>query len=201
MQQRLNEHRRVDEGHCDARLPLHAGRWLAEPAGSNVFFVVRHFGLLNVSGRFTRLGATIDIGRTLDDVRVHAGVDLSSIDTNNARRDDQLRGGQIFDLDTPTMVFHSTSVTGNGSSYRLVGDLTIATVTRAVSFDVEFDGTVCSVDRRVHAGFRAAGVIRRSDFGIGAGLGSSRLLIGDKVDIAIDTVFTACDADDRPYAA
>jgi polyisoprenoid-binding protein YceI len=53
----------------------------------------------------------------------------------------------------------------------------------------------------LHAGFRAAGVIRRRDFGIDIGLGPFDFLVGDKVDIAVHVVFTAAEAEGRPTAA
>jgi polyisoprenoid-binding protein YceI len=99
------------------------------------------------------------------------------------------------------MAFRSTSVVPNGAAYQLIGNLTIGSVTRAILLDVEFDGTAHSADQRLHAGFRAAGVIRRRDFGIDIGLGPFDFLVGDKVDIAVHVVFTAAEAEGRPTAA
>ena len=69
------------------------------------------------------------------------------------------------------MTFRSTSITGAGDDYELAGDLTIAGVTKPVTFDVEFNGTeVFPGDQTTHAGFTATGQIRRSDFGIDFGI-------------------------------
>ena len=176
-------------------LPVTAGRWAVDPVHSGVFFVVRHLGLSNVRGRFNRFDATLDVGSTLADVAVRAEVDLASVDTNNADRDGHLRTSDFFDVETqPTMVFRSTSVTGAGDTYQLVGDLTIVDVTRPVTLDVEFNGTdVFPVDQSLRAGFTAAGAIRRSDFGIDFGLvlGADKVLLGDKIKIDLDLQFVA----------
>ena len=69
------------------------------------------------------------------------------------------------------MTFRSTSVTGAGEDYELAGDLTIAGVTKPLTFDVEFHGTeVFPGDQSTHAGFTATGQIKRSDFGIDFGI-------------------------------
>ena len=124
-----------------------------------------------------------------------AEIDLSSVDTNNADRDGHLRTSDFFDVEThPTMVFRSTRSPVPATSYQLVGDLTIADVTRPVTLDVEFNGTeVFPVDQSLHAGFTAAGAIRRSDFGIDFGLvlGADKVLLSDKIKIDLDLQFVA----------
>jgi len=191
--QQLNDLTTVTTVDAESSLPLPAGRWVADPNSSGLYFVVRHLGLTNVRGRFNRFDATLDIGPTLADLRVLVDVDLSSVDTNNADRDRHLRTSDFFDVQThPTMTFRSTSADGDGDTWSLVGDLTIGGVTRSVTLDVEFDGTeVFPADQSLRAGFSAAGQIRRSDFGIDFGLGADKVLIGDKVKIDLDVQFIA----------
>jgi polyisoprenoid-binding protein YceI len=176
-------------------LPLASGRWTLDKNHSGVFFVVRHLGLSNVRGRFDGFDATLDIGSSLDDVTVTADVELSSVDTNNADRDAHLRSTDFFDTDkNPVMTFRSTSITGEGADYELAGDLTIAGITKPVTFDVEFNGDeVFPGDQSTHAGFSATGQIRRSDFGIDFGIipGAEKLMLGDKVKVELDLQFVA----------
>ncbi|MGZ4754292.1 MAG: YceI family protein, partial [Acidimicrobiia bacterium] len=123
-------------------LPLAPGTWTLDKNHSGVLFVVRHLGLSNVRGRFDSFDATLDVGSDLSEVSVTADVDLSSVDTNNADRDAHLRGTDFFDTEQHSaMTFRSTSVTGSGEDYELTGDLTIASTTKPVTFDVEFHGT------------------------------------------------------------
>jgi polyisoprenoid-binding protein YceI len=174
---------------------LGPGRWTLDKNHSGVFFVVRHLGLSNVRGRFDEFEATLEIGSNLDAVVVTADVDLSSVDTNNADRDAHLRSTDFFGTDEhPRMTFRSTSVRGAGENYELIGDLTVAGITKPVEFDVEFNGTeVFPGDQSTHAGFTATGQIRRSDFGIDFGIvaGAEKLMLGDKVKVELDLQFVA----------
>jgi polyisoprenoid-binding protein YceI len=176
-------------------LPLAPGRWALDKNHSGVFFVVRHLGLSNVRGRFDEFEATLDIGSSLDAVSVTADVELSSVDTNNSDRDAHLRSTDFFDTEHhKAMSFRSTSITGAGENYELAGDLTIAGITKPVTFDVEFNGTEeFPGDQSTHAGFSATGQIKRSDFGIDFGIfaGAEKMMLGDKVKIELDLQFVA----------
>jgi polyisoprenoid-binding protein YceI len=176
-------------------LPLVPGTWAVDHNHSGVFFVVRHLGLSNVRGRFDAFDATLDVGPDLASVAVHANVDLSSVDTNNPDRDAHLRSTDFFETDRhAAMTFVSTAITGAGDTYELTGELTIAGITKPVTFDVEFNGTeVFPGDQHVHAGFSATGSIRRSDFGIDFGIipGAEKLMLGDKIKIELDFQFVA----------
>lgn len=178
-----------------ATLPLAPGTWTLDPLHSSVQFVVRHLGLTNVRGRFDAFDASLEVGDSLADVRVTADVELASVDTGQADRDAHLRSTDFFDAaQHPVMAFRSTAVTGGGGDYEMVGDLTIAGVTRSVSFDVEFAGTeVFAPDGSTHAGFAGTGQIRRSDFGIDFGivLGAEKLMLGDKIKVELDLQFVA----------
>jgi polyisoprenoid-binding protein YceI len=176
-------------------LPLTQGAWALDRNHSGVFFVVRHLGLSNVRGRFDAFDATLEVGSDLDSVSVSAEVELSSVDTNNVDRDAHLRGTDFFDTEKNTlMTFRSTSITGHGENYELAGDLTIAGVTKPVTFDVEFNGSeIFPGDQSTHAGFSATGQIKRSDYGIDFGIipGAEKLMLGDKVKIELDLQFVA----------
>ena len=155
--QQLSDLTTVTTVDAESSLPLPAGRWVADPNSSGVFFVVRHLGLSNVRGRFDQFDATLDVGPNLDEVSVTAEVELSSVDTNNADRDAHLRCTDFFDTDTHrVMAFRSTAIDGDGENYELAGDLTIAGITKPVTFAVEFNGTeVFPGDQSTHAGFTA----------------------------------------------
>jgi polyisoprenoid-binding protein YceI len=176
-------------------LPLAPGHWALDKNHSGVFFVVRHLGLSNVRGRFDEFEATLDIGPNLDEVSVTAEVALSSVDTNNADRDAHLRSTDFFDTEHHrVMAFRSTAITGDGENYELAGELTIAGITKPVTFAVEFNGTeVFPGNQSTHAGFSATGQIKRSDFGIDFGIfaGAEKIMLGDKVKIELDLQFVA----------
>jgi polyisoprenoid-binding protein YceI len=176
-------------------LPLTSGTWTLDKNHSSIHFVVRHLGLSNVRGRFDSFESSLDVGKTLESISVTADVELSSVDTNNADRDAHLRNSDFFDTDrNETMTFRSTSITGSEDEYQMVGELTLAGVTKPVTFDVEFNGTeVFPGDQSTHAGFTATGQIKRSDFGVDFGIipGAEKLMLGDKIKVELDIQFVA----------
>jgi polyisoprenoid-binding protein YceI len=175
-------------------VPLATGRWTVDPAHSAVVFSIRHLGLSKVRGRFDRFDAVLEVGPSVDDVRVEATIDMSSVNTNNPDRDAHLRTTDFFDVDQhPTMRFISTAVAPgeDGGTWTVTGDLTINGITKPVTLDVEFSGTE---DFRgdLHAGFSATGELRRSDFGIDFGmmpLGADKLALADRVPFELDLQF------------
>jgi len=168
-------------------LPLSPGDWELDPFHSAVNFTIRHLGIAKVRGRFGEVKAGLYVGETVDDIKVSAEIALASVDTGNSDRDAHVRSPELLDVEKrPTMTFTSTRVYGEGEDWSMAGDLTIGDVTRPVTLTVEFGGVVDSpVDSRRHAGFEAAGEIRRSDFGLDFGAG----FLGDVVKVQLDMQF------------
>ena len=176
-------------------LPLTSGTWTADPAHTTVGFVVRHLGLSKVRGRFDGVAASLEVGADLADTTVTAEVQLGTVTTGNPDRDAHLTSSEFFNAETnPTMTFRSTSISGDGESYTLVGDLTLNGITQPVELDVEFFGTsVFPMDQSTRAGFAATGSISRKDFGIewDVPLGGDKMMIGDKVALELDVQLVA----------
>jgi polyisoprenoid-binding protein YceI len=176
-------------------IPIPTGTWTVDKNHSAISFAIRHLGLSNVRGRFDRFDATLDVGESLDDVKVTATVDLSSVNTNQPDRDAHLLGTDFFHAEThPTMTFVSTDIVGNGETYVMTGELVINGITRVVSFDVEFNGAeVFPGDQKLHSGFNATAEIRRGDFDVDFNmpLGMGKLALGEKVKVEIDAQFVA----------
>lgn len=175
-------------------LPLTAGRWAIDAPHSAVVFSIRHLGLSKVRGRFDQFDATLEIGASLEETKIEAIVDMASVDTNNADRDAHLRSTDFFNTEGhPTMRFDSTSVVRTGEEWLLTGNLTMNGVTRAVTFEVEFNGVQGHpATNRQHAGFSATGELRRSDFGIDFGImpiGVDKLALSDTVKFELELQF------------
>jgi polyisoprenoid-binding protein YceI len=177
-------------------LPLASGVWIIDPNHSGVHFKVRHIGISNVRGRFNRHESTLTVGDSLEDTRVEADIDLSSVDTNQPDRDAHLLGTDFFSAEkNPTMTFRSTAVREAGEGeYEMDGDLTINGITKPVTLEVEFLGTeVFPGDGKTHAGFSATTSITRDDYGIDFNMPLSLggFAIGKKVAIELDLQFVA----------
>lgn len=176
-------------------LPLAVGTWNIDAAHTTVGFTVRHLGLSKVRGRFDDVTGSVSVGDELTDTSVSAEIGLASVATGNSDRDGHLRSSDFFNADTdPKMTFVSTSISGSGENYTMIGELTLNGITKPVELDVEFFGTSQNpADQSVHAGFSATGTLSRKDYGIefNVPLGGDKVMISDKVALDLDVQIVA----------
>jgi polyisoprenoid-binding protein YceI len=167
-------------------LPLAPGVWALDTNHANVAFAVRHLGVAKVRGRFTDFEVDVTIGETLADSSVNATIAVASIDTANADRDAHVLSEDIVHVaQRPTIEFRSTSITGDGDEWTVVGDATIGAVTKPLTLAVELGGVQeFPGGGPRHAGFEAVGELRRSDFGIAPQLPSA--MLGDVIKFELD---------------
>ena len=169
-------------------LPLSAGTWVVDPAHSSVGFAIRHLGVSKVRGRFGTFDAKVRVGDSVETSGIDAVVELESVDTGNVDRDAHLRSAELLHIARrPTMTFRSTEISGSGTDWTVLGELTIGEVTGPLQLDVEFGGIEEFPGGARHAGFEARGELRRRDFGLDFALppGTAKLL-GDVVKIELD---------------
>jgi polyisoprenoid-binding protein YceI len=154
-----------------------------------VSFSIRHLGVSKVRGRFRTFDAELVVGASPRATSVTAVVELASIDTANAQRDEHVRSAEILDVaQRPQISFRSTAIDGSGSRWHVDGELTIGAITRPLRLEVEFGGVETFViDGTRHAGFEATGELRRKDFGIAPG--GAGALLGDVVKVELDLQF------------
>lgn len=180
-----------------AQLPLRTGRWVLDPTHSSVSFSIRHLGLSRVRGQFSRFDAWLDVGSSAETSRVEATIDVGSIDTNQAERDEHLRSPDFLDAaGHPEIRFVSTGITEAGETWRVDGELTLLGRTHPFGFDVEFHGARAPAEsgipdlegyRALHAGFSAAGEIKRSEVGLDFGIPAAQnILLGETVKFELD---------------
>jgi polyisoprenoid-binding protein YceI len=176
---------------------LTPGTWTIDESHTTVGFTARHLMITKVRGRFGKVegAATIDLDRLQSSVR--ATIDLTSIDTGDAGRDEHLRSADFFDVENhPTMTFTSTSVKEDGGDHTLYGDLTIKGVTHPVQLDLEFDGVSGDPWGGTRAGFTATGEINRKDWGLewNVALESGGVLVADKIKLSLDVELVKAEA-------
>lgn len=166
-------------------------QWNLDPAHSSADFTVRHMMVTNVRGTCGTVSGTINFDPANPEAAsVEATIDVSKINTNNEDRDNHLRSGDFFDVETyPNITFKSTSVNSTGeNTAEVTGDLTIRDVTKEVVLDVEFLGAGDSPFGDFRAGFEASTTINREDFGLtwNQALESGGVLVGKDVKISLD---------------
>jgi len=165
------------------------GAWTIDPVHSEIGFSVRHMMVSKVRGRFTVFSGDIVTGQNPLDSSATATIDLSSIDTGNADRDNHLRSADFFEVDAhKQMTFRSTRVRADGEDYVVDGELTLRSITKPISLRLELGGFGPDPFGGTRAGFTAIGELKRSDFGVdfNAVLEAGGVVVGDRVDIYLE---------------
>lgn len=161
--------------------------WVPDKAHSEVDFSILHMSLSKVHGRFGNIGGTIVMNEAdVTKSTVNITIDVSTVDTGVAPRDNDLKGANIFDVaQFPTATFVSTSVAKSGAGLTVTGNLTLHGVTKPVTLAVEGPtGPVQGMDKKPHEGFSATTTISRAAFGIASKMPSA--VLGDEVQLTID---------------
>lgn len=187
----------------EQEVPLHrtikkrimATTWKLDPTHSEVAFKVKHLVITTVTGYFRSFDGTV-VTENEDDFttgKVDFTIDTTSIDTNQAQRDEHLKSADFFDAaNQPQITFSSTSIEEKGSDeFVLRGDLTIGGTTKPVKFDVEFGGTVTDPYGNFKAGFEVSGKISRKEFGLtwSAVTEAGAVVVSDDVKIQASVQF------------
>jgi len=143
-------------------------KWTVDKGHSNVKFAVTHMVVSEVEGSFRVFEGSVEHTKPdYSDARINFTVDVSSVDTDNERRDNHLKSDDFFNAaQFPQMKFESTSFKPLGSNkYELTGNLTIRDVTKPVKFDVTYGGTL-KTGQGSKAGFKAKGAVNRFDYNL-----------------------------------
>jgi polyisoprenoid-binding protein YceI len=166
--------------------------WRIDPQHSSAQFSVRHMAISTVRGAFSKVIGTIvlddsDVTKSTVDVTI----DVSTVDTREPARDNDLRSDKFFDVaHFPTMTFKSKKVAQLApGKLKVTGDLTIRGTTKEVVLDVE--GPTAPVKDpwgNQRAAASASAKINRQDFGVkwNATLDNGGVVVGDDVNITID---------------
>jgi polyisoprenoid-binding protein YceI len=173
---------------CFTSVARSAEMYVVDPAHTSVSFTIRHLMIYKVRGKFHEYSGTImydenDITKSA----MHGTIKVASIDTDNEKRDQDLRSAQFFDVArSPDITFASTGVEKNGDAYVLIGDLTIRGTTKEVALPFTITGHVVHRGMTL-LGFEASLRINRQDFGITYDklMDNGGLVVGNTVDIEL----------------
>ena len=147
-----------------------AGTYAIEPGHTQIGFSVLHFGFTWYSGSFSNVSGKL----SLDPKKPAASelsvtIPIASVQTTSDKLTSELKDADWFDAAKfPDATFVSTSVvpTGKGEA-TVTGNLTLHGVTKTETLKVKFLGAGTNpIDHKYTVGFDAAGIIKRSDFGV-----------------------------------
>ena len=167
------------------------GNWTIDAAHSRIGFVARHAMVSKVRGSFNEFEGSVHLDA--DNPATSSAqltVQVVSVDTRNAQRDDHLRTNDFFDAPTyPQITFVSTEVTQiDAQRFQVTGDLKIKDVTKPVSVEWEFTGLATDPWGNPRVGFEGGTTINRGDYGItfNAALEAGGVLVSDKITLEFD---------------
>ena len=136
-------------------------------------FRISHLGYSVLTGRFNDFSGDFSWDKEKpSDSTININVKTASIDTNWAERDKHIRGDDFLEVEKfPEATFKSTKFTGDATSGKLEGVLTLHGVSKPVTLDVKSIGEGDDPWGGYRAGFSATTSIDRTDFGISYDLG------------------------------
>jgi len=181
--------------HISAQAPgkppaLGPNQWQVDGSHSSANFSVRHLMVSTVRGQLGPMSGTVEYdGKDVRTIKADVTIDVKAINTQNANRDNDLRGSEFFDTAKyPTITFKSKRVEpGSGSAFKLIGDLTIRNTTKEVALDVEAPAPVTKGMKGFVTGTTATTRIKRLEYGLRYNsMVEAGPVVGDEVTITID---------------
>lgn len=142
-------------------------KWTIDPTHSEVAFKVKHLVISTVTGYFRKFeGYAESASEDFSEAAVVFSLDVNSIDTNQSDRDQHLKSADFFDVASFPSISFSGKLVHQDGDYQLVGDLILKGITKEVTLDVSYGGTVADPYGQTKAGFEVEGKINRKDFGL-----------------------------------
>ena len=169
--------------------PPPPGTYEIDPTHSTVEFVGRHM-ISKVRGRFTEFRGAVEVAERPEDSSVEVEVVAGSITTHFDQRDNHLKSGDFFELETyPTFTFRSTGVRVTGdTTFELTGDLTIKDVTNPVTLKGEYLGWGPDMDGDPMFAASAKATVDRGDWDMtwNVAVETGGFLVSKRIDIEIE---------------
>ncbi|OXM57613.1 polyisoprenoid-binding protein [Amycolatopsis thailandensis] len=164
------------------------GDYRLDIARTTLGFVARHTMSSRVAGHFDEFEGSVRLdGGEPSQSSVRFTVKAASIDTGNARRDDQLRGAFLDAEAHPAITFASTGIRHlGGTRFEVAGDLTVRGVTNPVR-GIVVELVDIAANRVAFAG---SVTIDRHRWGVNQNF-ATRLMVSSKVTLRFSVEVTA----------
>lgn len=168
-----------------------APKWELDKDHTSVNFEVKHF-FNTVNGNFTDFDGNFFFDPdNLEDSKFDFTVAVSSIETNNEKRNNHLKSADFFNVEKfPEIYFVSTGFNKiSDTQYEVKGKLRIKDVIKNVTIPFEITG---KMEHPMKEGATLMGLafnttINRNDYNVGAGDWTSNKIVGENVKVSINT--------------
>lgn len=162
-----------------------AGAYDVDTYHSFVDFSVRHF-LSKAKGSFGITSGSINIGENLENSSMEMVIDVTSINTSNAKRDADIQSEGYFETAKyPTSTFTSNSIKAVGSgafAYVAEGEFVLNGISKTISVPFNYMGMSERGEKPAVYSFEGAFTINKADFNIGSG----NPALGEEVTINVN---------------
>lgn len=166
------------------------GDYVIDQAHTVVSFVARHMMVSKVRGYFREFSGMIHVAEDPLQSSAEICIKAASIDTGTEMRDNHLRSPDFLISEKhPELTFRSTRIEpGEGTNFKVHGELTIKEATRPVVLDVEYEGAIPDMRGGTRVAFSAATEIDREEFDItwNQAIETGGVVVGRKVKIELE---------------
>jgi polyisoprenoid-binding protein YceI len=147
-------------------------------------FEINHLGFSVMRGAFTATTGTLSYDQQAHTGSIKATIDVASIATGFAKRDEHLRSKDFFNVEKfPTMTFAADNFTLQADKpVTVAGSLTLLGVTKPVSLSVQATQCGKRMGQDYVCGAMVSTTIKRSDWGMNTYVP----YIGDDVKIQVE---------------
>ncbi len=158
-----------------------ADTYKLDPAHTSVGFAISHLIISEVSGRFNDVAGEVTLDKDAL-TAAKATIQVKSVDTGIAKRDDHLRTPDFFDAaQFPTITFESMKVEKD----KITGKFTMHGVTKEIAMPVTVKGPIKDPWGNTRIALSAETTLNRTDYGMKSMMG-----VGDEVKIKITSEAT-----------
>ncbi|MGF2947993.1 YceI family protein [Microbacterium alcoholitolerans] len=167
------------------------GDWEFDPAHTRIGFSAKHAMVTTVRGAFNNVTGHLHVDTEHpENSWAKVTMDVTSVDTRNAQRDEHLRSSDFFEADKwPEITFVSTHIEEvDDRAFSVTGELTIRDVTRQVMIPLALTGIETGAYGELRAGFEGSRRLNRRDFGLewNTPLDSGGVLVSEKITLEFE---------------
>ncbi len=168
-----------------------AAKFTLDTAHSEVGFSVKHLMISKVKGKFKKFESSFDFDSKKGELKdIDVKIDATTIDTNNAKRDEHLTSPDFFDVKKyPQITFKSDKVESkDGKPVKAMGTLTMNGKSNKVTLDIDYGGVQPDGQGGEKVGFSATTKINRKDYNVNwnKSLDKGGVAVSDEVAIEIN---------------